>query len=84
MAKRTRTTTRTTAKQTGHKKASPAQKKRQNRKKGPEYTHLTKLRCPRCGVVMRAVGTREEGRVKRWLCPAPVCRKRTQTIGEEI
>ena len=50
----------------------------------PAFLHLSKLRCPRCGVMMKAAGTRDGGRLKRWECPAPVCRRRTVTTGQPV
>lgn len=47
----------------------------------PVYSHPTKLRCGRCGLLMRCVGTREGGKFKRWACPGAVCRHTATTQG---
>lgn len=90
---RTRTK-RTTAKRTAHRKSKRRKKlaRRGGKPKrepdaaqaSPAYTHLTKLRCPRCGLLMKADGTRDGGRVKRWVCPSAICRRRSETVGEEV
>ena len=52
--------------------------------KKPTWSHPSNYRGPRCGQLMRADGTRDGGRLKRWVCPAPICRKRVETVGERI
>lgn len=48
------------------------------------YSHPTKKRCPRCSGIMRSLGTRESGRLKRWVCTAPICRATVQTVGQVV
>lgn len=65
-------------------KTSQAKAKKAPKKKGKQYKHVSKYRCPRCRVIMRANGTRDDGRLKRWKCPAPVCGITTTTVGELV
>lgn len=48
------------------------------------WSHATRQRCPRCGAMMRADGTKQGGRIKRWKCPAPICRKMLETAGTPV
>ena len=50
----------------------------------PVYSHKSRHRCPRCGVLMRANGTTAGGARKRWICSSPVCRKTDETSGELV
>ena len=79
----------------GRAKLCPVCKDKEKKaKEKPQYSHESKIRCtafakshPRflnihCDTVMKAVGTMEGGKVKRWECPK--CGRKTRTEGKRI